>query len=103
MTEEQFWRSNFRIISVWEKTWKDECNRQNQLAHMYVGNYVMSALSTVLDGAFNGTRARTKYIQEPVRLFELTEEEKKQEQQKAINQFLAWAKSAEQKYSEKGG
>ena len=101
MTEEQFWRSNPRIISVYEKIWKEECNRQNFLAHRYVGHYVLSALATALDGSFNGPKAKTKYIKEPFQLFELTEEEKKAKQQAAIAQFIAWADSTEKKYSKK--
>jgi hypothetical protein len=49
MTEEQFWRSNPRIIKVWETAWEEEQKRQNELTHMYVGNYFMSAVTVAVD------------------------------------------------------
>lgn len=103
MTEEQFWRSNPRIIETYEKIWKEEQERQNALFHMYTGRYILSALYTAIDGVLNGNKAVAKYVSKPVQLFELSEEEKKNQQQAAINQFMQWAKRAEKKYSKKGG
>ena len=75
MTEEQFWKSNPRTIEVWAKAWKMRENRQNELTHSYVGNYVLSALFTAIDGVLNGRKAKARYIDKPIQLFELTEEE----------------------------
>jgi hypothetical protein len=101
MTEEQFWRSNPRIIKVWESAWREEQIRQNELMHMYVGNYFMSAMTTAVDHCLNGAKAKTKYIEKPIQLFELTEEEKEQQKLKAREAFLMWAKRAESKYKNK--
>ena len=48
MTEEQFWRSNPRIIKVYEQTWKDDQNRKNELLHAMVGTYGISAITVAL-------------------------------------------------------
>ena len=101
MSEEQFWRSNPRIIAVWANAWKKEQNYSNDLMHKMVGTYVLSALTTAIDGVLNGKKAKAKYTQKPIQLFELTEEEKKKEQQKAIAQFIAWAGAAQIKYKGK--
>ena len=98
MTEEQFWRSNPRIIKTWEKAWKAEENRKNNLIHSYVGNYVMSAVTVAVEHCLNGKKAKSKYTEKPIQLFPLTEEEKKREQKKAIAQFMAWANMAKKKY-----
>lgn len=103
MSEEQFWRSNPRIIHVWEQAWKAKENRMNGLVYAYIGNYELSALYTAIDGVLNGKKAKAKYIEKPIRIFELTEEERIQEQEKARQAFVMWAGFAENKYKEKGG
>lgn len=76
--------------------------RQNELVHMWTGSYMLSALFTAIDGVLNSKKAKAKYIEKPIQLFELTEEEKEQEKIKAREQFLAWAGLAEKNYK-KGG
>lgn len=98
MTEEQFWRSNPRIIKTWEKAWKDEEKYKNQLTHCYVGNYFMSAVTVAVEHCLSGQKAKSKYIEKPIQLFPLTEEEKKIEQKKAIAQFVMWANHQEKKH-----
>lgn len=103
MTEEQFWRSNPRIIKVWEKIFKDKENHKNHMIHTWVGSYGLSALFTAIDGCLNGKKAKSKYIKEPIQLFPLTEEEQKIKQEKERAKFVNWAKMAQIKYKEKGG
>lgn len=103
MTEEQFWRSNPRIIKVWESAWKEEQIYNNKLAHSMVGNYFMSAMMVAISQVMqpmlcDGKKSQAKYIQEPMQLFPLTEEEKKQKQEAAIAQFMAWANSQEKRH-----
>lgn len=90
MSEEQFWRSNPAIISVWEKAWKMEENRKNDLIHTFVGNYGISALVYSIDHVLNGKKAKSKYIKKPIRLFELTEEEKKEAQAEELRKYEIW-------------
>ena len=103
MTEEQFWRSNPRIIKVYEKAWREEENRKNELTYAYVGNYFLSAMTVSVDHCLNGKKAKSEYLSKPIQIFELTEEEKEIERQKAISQFMGWTKNVAKKYSEKGG
>lgn len=92
MTEEQFWHSNPRIISVWEKAYKAARRRENAFIHSWVGNYGLSALTVAIDHCFNGSKAKSEYIKEPIELFEKTEEEKQQDVIDARQAFMAWAK-----------
>lgn len=103
MSEEQFWRSNPRIIKVWEQSWKNEVNRQNTMVYGYVGNYVLSALTVgiaqVLTPMFcKGQKSQAKYIEEPVRIFPKTEEEKQAEYEEMTQAFIAWGNAVINKY-----
>ena len=102
MTEEQFWHSNPTIISVWEQAYKERVNSINRYLHSWIGNYGISALIYSIDHAMNGRKATTKYLANPIQMFELTEEEKKIAQKKELEKFMAWANRAEKKYSKKG-
>lgn len=103
MTEEVFWQSNPRIIKVYEKIYKEKENRRNQLVHAWIGDYGVSALTVAIDHVLNGKKAKSKYKEKPMRLFELTPEEKEKERQNAINMFLMWAGMTENKYKGKEG
>lgn len=102
MTEEQFWHSNPRIIKVWEKAYKASRRRENEFIHTWVGNYGISALTAAIDHCLNGRKAKTKYIEQPIEMFEKTEEEKEQDAIKARQKFIAWAGMAQKKYAKKG-
>lgn len=102
MTEEQFWHSNPRIISVWEKAFKMARRRENALIHTWVGNYGISALTVAIDHCFNGRKAKSEYIKEPIELFEKTEEEKETEQLMARQAFINWATSRKKKLRKEG-
>lgn len=101
MSEEQFWHSNPAKIEVYAEAWKQEQKRQNEVIHTYVGTYVLSALTTAIDGVLNGKKSKAKYIEKPIRLFELTEKEKEEEQRKAREAFLAWANLTKSKYKDR--
>lgn len=99
MTEEQFWRANPAIIEVWEEAWKRQENRKNELIHAWVGEYGISALVFAIDHCLNGKKkARSKYMEKPIRLFELTESEKKAQKEKATDMFIAWANATKEAY-----
>lgn len=103
MTEEQFWRSNPRIIKIWERAYKLRMNTLNEYIFNWVGNYGISALIYSIDHGLNGRKAKSKYLDKPIQMFELDEKEKKQAQKKELEKFMAWAKRAEKKYDKKGG
>ena len=97
MSEEQFWRSNPRIIKVWEQTYKDDLSYKNGLLHSFVGTYFLSALTTAIDGCLNGKKAKAKYIDKPLDLFPKKVDKKEQEEQ-ALAWFISWASLAESNY-----
>lgn len=101
MTEEQFWRANPAIIEVWEEAWKRKENRKNELIHAWVGEYGISALVFAIDHCLNGKKARSKYMEKPIRLFELTESEKKAQKENATDMFIAWANATKASYDVK--
>ena len=68
-----------------------EENRKNELIHAWVGNYGISALVYAVEHCLSGSKAKTSYIEKPIRLFELTDEEKAQQQENALAAFVAWA------------
>lgn len=91
-------------IKVYEEAWKQEENRKNTQIHAYVGSYVLSALYTSIGNIFGDKKkGKVSYIDRPIRLFEMTEEEKLIEQEKAIQAFIQWAGYAETKYKDKEG
>ena len=57
MTEEQFWESNPRIISVWEKAYKAKMNATNEFIHSWVGTYGLSAVTVAVEHCLNGRKA----------------------------------------------
>lgn len=102
MTEEQFWHSNPRIIKVWEKAYRLKQNRLNETVHAWVGNYVLSAMSVAIEHCLS-KKAKSKYVEKPIKLFESDEEEKQIEAMKARKAFLMWANRTQKKYEKKGG
>jgi hypothetical protein len=79
----------------------------NQLAHAFVGAYVLDAMTTAVSNVMtpmlcDGKRSKQKYTEEPFDLFELTAEEKEmrrqQEQEKLKAQFKAWGDAMIKKY-----
>ena len=97
MSEEQFWRSNPRIIKVWEKAWREEQNRVNAMTHAYVGNYILNAievgLSQILTPMFGKKQSNARYVEEPFRIFPKTEEEKEAEYEAMTQAFINWGNS----------
>lgn len=94
MTESEFWKSNPRKIKVYEQVWKAQLKEKNELIHMWVGNYGMSALTTafsmVLQPMFCKSQSQAKYMDEPVQIFPLTEEEKIAKEEELTRRFQLW-------------
>lgn len=78
-------------------------NTLNEQIYSWVGNYGTSALLSAIDHGLNGRKANSKYLEAPIQMFELDEEEKEQEAIKARQAFIAWAGMAEKKFKKKGG
>lgn len=81
ISKNEFMHSTPNMLRVYDKAHLLRLQEIDQMAHMFVGNYVISAFATVLDGCFNGKKAKTEYIKEPVLISfenqnkELSEEE----------------------------
>lgn len=106
MTEEEFWHTNVTKIKVYEKAWMEEQNRENQLNYQIWGNYGLSAmvtaLSQVLTPMFSkGKRSHQKYMDEPFRLFEKTEDEKQAEKEAATRAFIKWTQAQNEKIAKR--
>ena len=105
MTEEQFWRSNPRIIEVWEAAYKAKQESINHMAYTIFGTYGLSAFTTAIDGVLNGKKAVCKYIEKPIELFEPSEAEKEikrqHEVQESRREVMEWCYSMKKKLSRK--
>lgn len=101
MSEWEFWHSNPAKIKTYEEAWKMQENRRNELIHAWVGNYGVSALVYAVEHCLNGKKATSKYMDKPMQLFELTEEEKKQAQKNALAAFVAWADGTKETFDKK--
>ena len=55
-----------KILKAYDKAHMIRLQEIDQMAHMVVGNYVISAFSVVLDACFNGKKAKSEYPDEPV-------------------------------------
>lgn len=88
MTEEQFWHSNIRKIQVYEKAFKEKVNLENRMNHI-LGAYVLNAVSVSLGNALD-KKYKGEYLQEPIRIFPMTEQEKEELQKKELEKFIAW-------------
>ena len=78
-------------------------NATNEFIHSWVGTYGLSAVTVAVEHCLNGRKAKTKYIEKPVQLFELSEEEKEREAEKERRKFIEWAKAAMNKNKRKEG
>lgn len=90
MSEVEFWHSNPAKIAVYEKAWKMQEDRRNELIHAWMGNYGVSALVYAVEHVLNGKKATSKYMNKPMQLFELTEKEKKIAQKEALKAYERW-------------
>lgn len=89
MTEEQFWHANPRKIKVWEEAHKAKINEQNRLNYIN-GMYTLSATAYAVDHILNGRKAKSKYYNEPIRIFPKTEKELEQDRQDELKRFVAY-------------
>lgn len=104
MTEEEFWHTNPRKLKAYEEAWKFEQNQKNSMAYAMWGNYGLSALFTALTGVltpmFCGKRSTTKFIEKPIRLFEMTEKELEEYKAEQTAMFVEWCNSIEKNWEQ---
>ena len=86
-------------MEPYAKAHKLERMENDRIIHAVCGNYILSAISVAIDHCFNGNRAKSEYIQEPLmsKEFEdygLTEEEKYEiELKKALFSEEQWIRN----------
>lgn len=65
MTADEFWNSDYHTIQAYEKSYKATQKQIDE--HNYnLGIYFYSAISLALDQAFNGKKAQSEYIKQPM-------------------------------------
>ena len=101
MTEEEFWHSNPRKIKVYEEAWKRQKNFENQMNYMIWGNYATSAFATVMTNIltpmFCQKQGKGHYIDEPVRIFEMTEKELEEYKAEQTRLFIEYCNNMKNK------
>lgn len=87
MSYEEFWHGNVCKWKYVEEAYQLRRKRENEMLWLQ-GIYNMDAFGTVLANAFakKGSRPK-KYMEEPIRITPMTEEEKELETRKKLNQF----------------
>ena len=91
VSQEMFWGLNPSTLKPYEEAEKIRMQKQNIMAHRQ-GAYFFNAISVVLSNAFASKGAQPQhYMEEPLKIFPPTEEEKAQEveieRQKTIAYF----------------
>ncbi|WP_243110019.1 hypothetical protein [Clostridium sp. E02] len=86
-----FWHLNPRkLLPFAEANRRKQQTRSDEMWLM--GQYVASALDATVCNAmpFIKRKRKGKYLEKPIRVIPLTDEEKKIEEEKALNQFLSF-------------
>lgn len=101
MTADQFWNGEPELVAAYYRA--DQLRQQRVSETEWLqGLYVFRAVSTALANAFSkpGTRPH-RYMEEPIRLLPLTEEEKlekaEQERQRVVDYFNRMAQNFNKK------
>ena len=66
ITWEQFWHMNPRIIKCISLGHEKKIKEQDALIHTWVGTYGLSALNVVINHCIEGSKSKSKYIEEPI-------------------------------------
>lgn len=102
----EFWSMNPRIYKLHVKAFnektKREIKQQDELIWSMVGNYVLSAVTVAVERCLAGSKAKSKYIENPILRNlgeeELTEEERlDKEMMQSIANEEAWIRASKRK------
>lgn len=83
---DEFWKMTPRILNAIQKGYQERMEYQDFLNWM-AGNYTLSALSTAIDAAMNGKKAKAEYEDKPllpvyIKEMSMTEEEREERDMK---------------------
>lgn len=102
---QDFWHMNPTMLKPYVKAHQLKLKEQDML-NWYLGHYVYSAVSTALDNGFNGKKAKSKYIDEPImsnKYYGLSQEEINElKLQKMIDDEMERIKQDKLKYQNQG-
>lgn len=89
MTYEEFWKGSPYLAVAYRKA--EQKRRETKNTYLWLqGKYVLDAFTCVMSAAFGKKGKKPiSYPKEPYRITPLTEEEKKEQAEKARNKFVA--------------
>lgn len=99
-----FWRLNPKKLMPFAEAYKRK--QQLRSGEMWLmGQYVASALDATVCNAmpFIKRKKKGKYFEEPIRIVPKTEEEKKMEEDRALQSFLGFAGAFEKDVKKRNG
>ena len=93
---EKIWDSYPKELRYYDLAHKEKVKEQNYLLYLQ-GLYNIRANIVAIDSCLNGRKAKAEYFKEPIQIFPLTEEEKKEKEEKELQKFFAFANSVKKK------
>lgn len=87
MSYHEFWHGDYTQWKYWEEMHQRRLNEKNELLWLQ-GAYYYDAVSVALANIFSSKgKAQAKYMEEPIRITPMTEEEQEAEKKKQVEQF----------------
>ena len=96
---DEYWNGDYTLLKFYVRKHKLALERRNE-EMWWQGAYFYRAMVTAIDNCFT-QHSKMKYPDKPVRITELTEEEKEEEQQKILADFRAQLTAACQRFEAK--
>lgn len=104
MTPDEYWHGPPGLAKAYREAYKIRANERNEELWRQ-GLYIYDAVSVAIHNNINlsgKNRERKTYMSEPLRIFAMTEEEKKQEQEtarkEAISGLKTWGQELRRKF-----
>lgn len=103
---DEYWNGNPNLAKAYRQAHNIRLEQRNQELWLQ-GMYIMDAFAVVLGNAFGGKgRKKQKYLSEPIRITPLTEQEKKEKEQREwerIDRALHMMKAEQETKKAKAG
>ena len=101
MSYHEFWHGDYTQWKFWEEKHQRRLKEENEMLWLQ-GAYFFNAISTALANAFRERgKPPSSYLEEPIRITPMTEEEREAEQQKQIEAFRAQLESLRGRFEAK--
>lgn len=66
VTWQEFWGMNPHIIKCLQKGYEEKIRQEDYLQHIWWGSYGLSAVSIAVEHCLAGSKAKTKFIENPI-------------------------------------